>query len=362
MKAKIRSRMICALCILLCSYVILRANFSQAQKNPMQSQALSGGSAPMDMLYAVMADSAAILEQAVFASIQPYALVIPFLNSYPTLPQSAISPNPAYDTSLSDSYILRAAHRPPIIDQGQAHIPLVPNLYYVPGAVQYSPMDSYPYPGPDYFIDTFNLGLDLFNTDMMPRIRTPVPGGFIVSITETEEYDEEPITQGVQVYFYDQRIDPKRGSGGLYFILLLQGPYRLTFAKEGYKNYYYPEDGEGYITSSIPSYLRIKMERDPDSHSLRPFITPPPLFLDIPDIYVIAGETIVIESQVSPSEGDMPYIIYSGWMSTNTRRTTDKDIGWHQVLVTLINKNGYSDSQIVDIYVLAPLPDKSVSD
>ncbi|MGA1866944.1 MAG: hypothetical protein ACMUJM_00195 [bacterium] len=248
---------------------------------------------------------------------------------------------PPYDPYMYESYFLRSANRP---STGDYYAP------YIGG--QYPTVDMYPLPGTEYYIDTYGLGLDLFNPQMDLRIRTPIPGGFIVAVTETPENGEMPIDD-VEIYLYDERITPERGSNGLYFILLQPGIFQLTFKKEGYIDYIYPPDQEGYITSSIPQYLHIRMEQL-QSHSKPISTSHSPELEYIPDIEVIAGERVVIEPIVHHPDGERTYIRYSGWMDGYMRFTTDNDVGWHQVHVTAIDEKGYSDTEVVNIYVYYP--------
>ncbi|MGA1824981.1 MAG: PKD domain-containing protein [bacterium] len=252
--------------------------------------------------------------------------------------------NLGYVPSIADSFFLRSQNKPPSAE------------YYTPYyGSQYSSAEMYPYPGTEYYIDTYNLGLDLFNPNFL---RPSLPGGFIVTITETALYEEAPITEGVEIYLYDQLITPQRSGNGLYYYILLQrGPFRLLFRKEGYIDFPYPPNGsEGYIIDSVPQYLQIRMEREePAIHELIP-TGHSPVLAYIPDIEVVVGETFIIEPEVWHPDGEPCSITYSGeWMSSNTRYSkTYYNSGQYEVTVTARDAKGYSDSQVVTIDVYEP--------
>ncbi len=59
-----------------------------------------------------------------------------------------------------------------------------------------------------------------------------------------------------------------------------------------------------------------------------------PPVIEAGDVTVEAGETVELEPEVTDPDGDEVTVTYSGWMTSNTRETTDEDVGEHVVTIT----------------------------
>lgn len=76
--------------------------------------------------------------------------------------------------------------------------------------------------------------------------------------------------------------------------------------------------------------------------------------IELDDVSVSAGDTVVLAPKVSDPDGDEVTVSYSGWMTTNTKETTFDDAGTHDVIVTVEDENGATSSKKVTISVDAP--------
>ncbi len=60
----------------------------------------------------------------------------------------------------------------------------------------------------------------------------------------------------------------------------------------------------------------------------------PPVISNVKDVLVNAGETVVLTPEVTDPDGDTTTVTYSGWMTSNTKKTTEADGGKHNVTIT----------------------------
>jgi hypothetical protein len=76
----------------------------------------------------------------------------------------------------------------------------------------------------------------------------------------------------------------------------------------------------------------------------------PPVLKTIPDITVKEGETVKLPISATDREGDKLTTIISGWMTSDTYKTTFEDAGTYTVKVT-VTDGVFSTSQVVQVTV-----------
>jgi len=82
--------------------------------------------------------------------------------------------------------------------------------------------------------------------------------------------------------------------------------------------------------------------------------------IELDDVSVSAGDTVVLAPKVSDPDGDEVTVSYTGWMNTNTKTTSFDDAGSHDVVVTVEDENGATASKKVTITVDAPNRDPTI--
>ncbi|MBU0980531.1 MAG: PKD domain-containing protein [Nanoarchaeota archaeon] len=86
-----------------------------------------------------------------------------------------------------------------------------------------------------------------------------------------------------------------------------------------------------------------------DTESLKIIVSPlnaAPVIQPIQEINVTAGETVQIYPQVTDPDGDDVAVVISGWMTSNTYRTTTDDGGEHTVVITASDGKATTSIQV----------------
>ena len=76
-----------------------------------------------------------------------------------------------------------------------------------------------------------------------------------------------------------------------------------------------------------------------------------PVLKPLDDITVNEGETVKIRAKATDADGDDLTFTYSGWMTSDTKKTGYDDAGKHKVTVTVSDGNGGEDSQTITVTV-----------
>jgi VCBS repeat-containing protein len=73
--------------------------------------------------------------------------------------------------------------------------------------------------------------------------------------------------------------------------------------------------------------------------------------IELADAKVKEGEQVTLAPKVSDADGDKLTTTYSGWMTTNTKKTTFDDAGSHQVTVTVDDAKGGKTAKTINVIV-----------
>ena len=80
-----------------------------------------------------------------------------------------------------------------------------------------------------------------------------------------------------------------------------------------------------------------------------------PVLDPLSDVTVLVGDTVQLAATASDPDGDNVTIAYSGWMTTDTRVTTESDVGPHTVTITA-SDGDLTDSVDITVTVSHTIP------
>ncbi|MFQ5474470.1 MAG: Ig-like domain-containing protein [Candidatus Nanoarchaeia archaeon] len=182
---------------------------------------------------------------------------------------------------------------------------------------------------------TFNQGFTEVDVNTAPEVELPADDGKCsFQVVETDKVKIKP-----------KAVDPDPDIGPA-------GKLLWTFFK--------PLDGKGEWQTKVgdAGIHRTKVEvsdgelKDTASFCIEVLAkNKAPVLKAIEDILVKEGETVKIDASCTDADGDKVTITYSGWMSSDSKKTGFKDAGKHSVTVTCKDPSGARDTEKVSVTV-----------